>query len=34
MLEMLHDAELLNWVMGATIGFAVGLFLAWVWVTK
>jgi hypothetical protein len=31
---MLHDAALLNWVMGSTIGFSVGLFLAWVWITK
>jgi hypothetical protein len=31
---MLHEAELLNWIMGTAIGFAVGLFLAWVWLTK
>jgi hypothetical protein len=31
---MTHEAELLSWVMGTGIGFAVGLFLAWVWLTK
>jgi hypothetical protein len=31
---VLHEAELLNWIMGAALGFAVGLFLAWVWITK
>jgi hypothetical protein len=31
---MLHEVDLLNWIMGSTLGFAVGLFLAWVWMTK
>jgi hypothetical protein len=31
---MPHEAELLNWIMGAGLGFAFGLFLAWVWITK
>jgi hypothetical protein len=27
---VLHE----NWIMGAVLGFGIGLLLAWVWITK